>query len=336
MFAEKGRGIVQLVLCSVFIICLAGCSTTGEGDSKKSDGNSKKQVQKGVQPGRGRGRGRSRSRADSRDNSAKGTTKVPADDKTRKPSDKTPGKAGDKAKRLVQGNDGGEESIAAELIKVQSQVTDLQAELGDLQNFQSSVSKQLTDMQNSMEELRAGMESGEAGISSLEDLIRRNQGLLDRLKEEQRSAVDRMEEVGGKAARAFDSTVDMEDDLATLKESTGNLNGGLNSLRSDQRKLEDSHAFYLGKDEFNEWTAKFKEWKGRGAEGEAKLFSEPQPKWWHLAVAFLVALIVSGVAFYLSIKAVKPAYRAISEVQAKVNVMASRTGPGEGGGSPGE
>ncbi|MCZ6603186.1 MAG: hypothetical protein O6952_09280, partial [Planctomycetota bacterium] len=138
MFAEKAKGIVRLVLWSVFIICFAGCTTTGEGDSKKSDGDSK-QVEKKVKSERGRGRGRSRGRADSGDKSAKETTKVPADDKSRKPSDKTAKKAGDKAKELVQGEDGGEEGIAAELIKVQSQLTDLQVELGDLQNFQSSV-----------------------------------------------------------------------------------------------------------------------------------------------------------------------------------------------------
>ncbi|MCZ6692063.1 MAG: hypothetical protein O7H41_20960 [Planctomycetota bacterium] len=333
MVAEKANGIIRMVLWSVFIICFAGCSTTGEGDSKESDGDSK-QVEKKVQPERGRGRGRSRGRADSGDKSAKEKTKVPADDKTRKPSDKTAKKAGDKAKELVQGDDGGEEGTAAELIKVQSQLTDLQVELGDLQNFQSSVGKQLTDMQNSMEDLRAGIDSAEAGRSGLDDLIRRNQGLLDGLREGQASAKDKMEELGGQAARAYESTVDMEDDLASLKESVDSLSGGLTGLRRGRQQLEDAHALYLGKDEFNAWLAKFGEWKDE--DGDATRFAEPQPKWWHLAVAFLVALIVSGVAFYLSIKAVKPAYRAISEIQAKVNVMASRSGPGEGGGSPGQ
>ena len=236
--------------------------------------------------------------------------------------------AKEKAKKAVKPDDGekilGTDSIPAELVKLQSQLADLQVQIGDMKNFEKSAAASLGEVQESLEGMKEDVDKAKSQAEGVSELVKKNEGVLKKLERAQK-------EVSALAAKANESAdinrdraADIDTKFDEVAESMDSLGKDIAGLRQDGRDAVDSHKLYLGKDDFSGWRGKFDQWKDRGPEGGPYYYEEPQPKWWHLAVAGLVSLIIGGMVFYLALKAIRPAYTNLNEVRAKLGTLGAR------------
>lgn len=292
-----GIGSASLLL-GVLLIGVPGCGAA-EVTEEKSAPEEKKEPRKKVTPGSRRVR------------SPKAAVQE-AEDKVKK------------AAKVGDGEKLGGETLASELVKVQSQMNEMQVSLGELKNFQNSVGGRLEELQSSLDSLKDGAESGEQRLASLGETIQESKGLAGKLEKSQGDLRTYVSAVEDRAKISSEKVIDQENRLDEMDENAENLRVDINFLREAGAELEASHEHYLGKDEFSKWKRMFDKWKVKGEAGVAPYYEEVQPRWWHLAVAFLVSLIIGGVVFYLALKAIRPAYSALNEMKAKVTVMGTR------------
>lgn len=222
-----------------------------------------------------------------------------------------------------EGKDGGTSliggSLAAEFVKLQSQVAGLQAQLGELQNYKNSVDGRLGGIQTSVEGLKEQAEEEGKRLESVEGLLAGNQKLLGKLERLQEGAKKEQEKLWGRQKDVADEMIDVQDKLDKLAESDENLGEDVRGLRDAKAGARHPHEDYLSKVDFTRW------------KGESEQYVPGQHRLWYLAVCFLIALIIGGVVFWLNLKAIRPAYNSLNEIRAKLTTLVNRQGEDVGG-----
>lgn len=215
-------------------------------------------------------------------------------------------------------------TLAADLVKVQSQLADLQVSVGEVRNFEKSARSALEEIQTSVDTLKETVAGSEARLGNLEKLVAEAKTAsadLEKIREEATRELNLIRDDQEASAEAVNELIDRVDGIGGETES---MVDRIDMLTDGKASSRHGHEEYLPRIDFKDWT------------GETEQYTAPQPRLWHLAMAASLSLMIGAIVFWLARKAILPAYSSLNQIQAKVNALVSRQKGGGGGPQGGE